>query len=128
MIDINFYKAYRTANEIVTELGKDYVYTDCSGTVAPDATCVYTFEGADGLIVGCFVGRFFEKLGIELADMRQGGGDSNDLIDRMVGRGLIKIDERSRAFLKMAQVMQDKGVPYGIMLDCASDLSSDYSN
>lgn len=129
MIAINRYTTIGTLNDIVKEMGEDYIYTDLGGNVAPRATCVYVFEqmdeenpGQTKLIQGCIVGRFFAKLGIELRDLC-GGGGSESLIGDLIDKGLISIDEKSRTILKLVQMMQDQGIPYGRAVQLAASMS-----
>lgn len=110
--------------EIVEEVGPDFVYE--KRPTPPNYTsrmhsevCLYIYENRPD----CIVGKILHRLGVSIEDLQRMEGQSPVALRKYVDSESIGIDFSMTDSLSNIQACQDRGTPYGEVLDFAVSLT-----
>lgn len=127
MIELTYDKAVELLDAAVAEKGTDYVY------LAPDVdhgACLYVHpDDSDPKkpgSCGCIVGYVLHKAGVPLEAMFGVHADSGSLLNDLQGKEIVaKVDGRTRALLRKAQVHQDQEAAWSTAVRWAKRYTED---
>lgn len=125
MIELTYEMALNFAAQAVEEKGEDYVYSDEKGIRADApgsiAGCsnwhhVDPDDHDKGKVPGCIVGNILHRAGLDI--FKYGKGSDISGIAFQAGDEIM-IHPKAYEFLRIAQLRQDSGAPWGVAVKTA---------